>query len=344
MVPEERDDGVIEALVERDLLPDPVLRLGIQASCALRLRRERRGGPAAQQERLTAFVEELRRSPIADQVTKPNEQHYELPPRFFELVLGPRLKYSSCLWSRGVETLAEAEEAMLRLTCERAGVEDGMDLLDLGCGWGSLSFWLAERYPQARILAVSNSRTQRELIESRGVRNVEVVTADANVFDTDRRFDRILSVEMLEHMRNYEALLGRISSWLKADGKLFVHVFSHRQFAYPYEGTWMARKFFTAGLMPSHDLLLHFQRDLEVERRWAVGGGHYARTAEAWIKRLDSNEAQLLPVLAETYGDDRARAWLANWRTFFLACAELWGYRGGREWLVSHLLFRPREN
>ena len=326
-----------------DVFPDPVIRLGIRANCALRLARERRGGAARQR----AFVDRLRGAPIAEQVEKPNEQHYEVPAEFFRLVLGPRLKYSCCLWPEGVGTIAEAEDAMLALTCERARVEDGMELLDLGCGWGSLTFWLLERYPTARVLAVSNSRTQRDFIgaeaERRGLaRRLELVTADANVFDTRRRFDRVLTVEMLEHMRNYESLFARIRSWLEPGGQVFVHVFSNRRFAYPYESGWMARRFFTAGTMPSHDLFLEFQRDLRMTERWALDGRHYARTAEAWLAQLDANAGRILPVLAETYGAERAREWLANWRVFFLACAELWGYRGGREWLVSHYLFEPR--
>jgi len=324
-------------MIER--VPDRVLRRAIRVNCARRLARERLGGRA----RRDRFLRELSRAPIAEQVDKPNEQHYEVPPELFRLVLGPRLKYSCCYFPHRSTTLAEAEEAMLALTCVRARVEDGMELLDLGCGWGSLSFWLAERYPNARILAVSNSRVQREFIEvearRRGVASVEVVTADANDFHPGRRFDRVLSVEMLEHARNYPKLLGRIATWLEPNGKLFVHVFSHRELAYPFSTGWMARTFFTGGTMPSHDLLPTLAHDLRLEERWSVEGGHYARSAEEWLARLDERREEVRAVLAARYGDDRADSRLQQWRIFFMACAELWGYRGGTEWGVSHYRF-----
>ena len=322
-------------------VPEPVLRRAIRMNCARRLARERRGG----RERRAEFVELLRESPIAEQVDKPNEQHYEVPADFFRLVLGPRLKYSSCWWPEGVTGLAEAEEAMLALTCERAGVEDGMEILDLGCGWGSLSLWLAERYPYARILAVSNSRTQRAYVErearARGLKRLEVRTADANVFEPRRRFDRVVSVEMLEHVRNYEALLGRVASWLEPGGKLFAHVFAHRELTYPYESGWMARRFFTGGTMPSHDLFCEFQRDLRVAERWWLDGTHYARTAEAWLERMAERREDVVAVLRAAYGSEAERRY-GEWRVFFLACAELWGYRGGAEWGVSHVLMEKR--
>ena len=322
--------ALVDRVLETGRIPDPVLRAGIRAVCATRLRRERHRPPGFKD----AFVENLRRSPIAEQVEKANEQHYEVPAEFFRLVLGPRLKYSACLWPDGIGTLAQAEEAMLALTCERAGVEDGMTLLDLGCGWGSLAGWLAERYPRSQIVAVSNSRVQREWIEAQRLPNVRVVTADVNRLELAERFDRILSVEMLEHMRNYEALLGRIASWLAPGGAFFCHVFSHDRFAYPYEDGWMARRFFSGGTMPSDDLLPRFDRDLALDAHWRVSGLHYARTAEAWLERLDANRREVERVVG--------RRGAADWRVFFLACAELWGYRGGTEWLVSHYRFSKR--
>lgn len=319
-------------------VPDRVLREAIRLNCTRRLVAERLRGEKGQR----AFLRELRSAPIAMEVEKPNEQHYEAPVDLFRLVLGPRLKYSCCLWPTGVGSIDEAEDAMLELTCARAQVEDGMEILDLGCGWGSLTFWLAERYPSARVLAVSNSRLQREWIEGearrRGLGGIEVRTADANQFDPGRRFDRVVSVEMMEHARNYPELLGRIGSWLEPDGRLFVHLFSHRRFAYPFRAGWMAKHFFTAGTMPSHDLLPSLADGLVLEDRWAVDGRHYARTSEAWLDRLDDRRGEVLSVLAARYGREAPRR-LQMWRVFFMACAELWGFRGGREWGVSHYRF-----
>ncbi|GIX33246.1 MAG: cyclopropane-fatty-acyl-phospholipid synthase [Lysobacterales bacterium] len=338
-------------LAESGWLPDWLLRLAIRRLCAGRLALERGSDGERDWRRFEERIRMLRQAPVALHPDAANRQHYEVPARFFELILGPRLKYSACLFPTGRESLAAAEEAMLELTCERAELSDGQQILELGCGWGSLTLWMAEKYPNARILAVSNSRSQRALIEARcrerGLGNVEVLTADVNALELPReRFDRCVSVEMFEHVRNYETLMGRIASWLKPGGKLFVHIFCHRRYHYPFEDErgddWMARHFFTGGLMPAPETLLWFQNGLRIEDRWLLSGMHYRHTAEAWLANQDRHRSAVLKIFAELYGESIAHQWLQRWRLFWMACAELFGYRGGREWAVSHLRFgRP---
>lgn len=337
-----------ERLLATGRLPDWLVRAGIRRRLRARLRRQHVDDPERVQGELMSWVRACEQQPLAVATAAANAQHYEVPAGFFAAVLGRHRKYSCGLWTHPAATLDEADAAMLELTCRRGQLADGMTVLDLGCGWGALSLWIAEHHPRCRVLGVSNSGTQRDDIlaraRARGLTNVEIVTADINTFTPDRRFDRVFSVEMMEHCRNWRELLRRIAGWLQPDGRLFVHVFTHRNAGYPFavdgDGDWMARQFFTGGQMPADSQLLYWQDDLRIQDHWHVSGDHYRRTSEAWLRNLDRARDQVLPLL----GDDAAsaRRQFHAWRTFFLACAELWGHAGGREWFVSHYLAARR--
>jgi cyclopropane-fatty-acyl-phospholipid synthase len=345
------------SLLEHDRVPDALIRARIRALLRQRLREEDCGEPEAQQRRLMQFVLRLSDGPLAVNTREANEQHYELPTTFFRAVLGPNLKYSCCRFdlerppAPGREHLAleVAEQRMLAETVARARIADGERVLELGCGWGSLSLWMASRFPRARITAVSNSRSQKEWIDAcareRGVTNLEVLTCDVNrlEFPAGERFDRVVSVEMFEHLRNWRLLFERVAGWLAPGGTLFFHVFTHLLHAYPFDvrddSDWMARYFFTGGIMPSHFLPLYFQRDLRIVDQWAVDGRHYQLTSEAWLQNMDRARAELMPLFEATYGESASLRWWVYWRVFFMSCAELWGFESGRQWLVSHYLF-----
>lgn len=332
---------------EAGYVPDKLIRFGIRRLLNARLRALSQGSVTQQEERIQQLIANASAGPIALVPEQANRQHYEVPAEFFRLVLGRRLKYSCCFWPEGVSTLDEAEEAALRVTCERASIEDGMRILELGCGWGSLSLWMAQHYPQSVVTAVSNSAPQRDFIETRaaefGIQNLHVVTADMNHFDPSERFDRIVSVELFEHMRNHQELLRRVSSWLLPEGRLFVHVFCHRQFAYPFESNgpqdWMAEHFFTGGMMPSDSLLEQYNQHVRLTDQWRWNGRHYARTCNAWLDRMDSQIDAIRPIFDRCYGPASTSTWIQRWRLFFMACAELFAFQGGDEWYVSHYQF-----
>ncbi len=333
-------------LAERGVLPDAAVRMGIRRLLRARLAQETKPTRAAQLDALYDFIAMLRAAPVAVATDTANEQHYEVPADLFRTFMGPYLKYSAGYWPNGVDTLAAAEKAMLEYTCEHAGLADGMDILELGCGWGSLSLWMAERYPNARITAVSNSSTQKDYINARGARNLTVQRADMNHFDSDRQFDRVVSVEMFEHMRNWPELLRRIHGWLKDDGRCFIHIFTHRELAYLFHASgrsnWMAEHFFKEGMMPSEHLLFMLHDHLVVERHWRINGVHYGRTLRAWLRQFDAARDKAIEVLARDHGPEGAQRQFMRWRIFFMACEELFNFKGGNEWYVSHYLLNKR--
>lgn len=344
---------IAEQLLEQNLAPDWLTRLGIRRLLASRLAQESSSDIEQEIRRKMSIIANLRAAPIAVDQEKANEQHYEVPTAFFLLHLGKRMKYSSCYYETPDMSLDDAEDAMLRLYCERAGIKNGMTVLDLGCGWGSLSLYIAEHYRGCKVVGLSNSWTQREFIEGRAkeraLSNVKIVTADvASIEQVDggTTFDVVMSIEMFEHMRNYGQLLRKVNRWLKKGGKLFVHIFCHTRFIYCMETegptNWMGRYFFTGGTMPCDDVLTYFQDEVRLVDRWRVDGRHYAQTAEHWLQRFDANVDKIRPELRAAYGKE-ATKWEAYWRTFYLSVAELFGYRNGQEWHVAHYLFEKRQ-
>jgi cyclopropane-fatty-acyl-phospholipid synthase len=337
---------------ESGLVPDSVIRAGIRRLLENKRKEIRAGDVEFAATTLNDFVAMMDSSPIALVPDLANEQHYEVPAEFFAQVMGDHRKYSCCYWPEGTDDLTDAEATALRTTCERAGIEDGMKVLDLGCGWGSLSLWIAEQYPNTSVTSVSNSSSQREFIlgqaEARSLTNIEVHTYDMNHFATNDQFNRVVSVEMFEHMRNYGELFRRINSWLLPEGRFFMHIFCHRTTPYEYidkgPGDWMSRHFFSGGIMPSADLPLRFPGHLNIERRWHWSGVQYARTCNAWLKKMDNNKSSTMPILADCYGEENASLWWQRWRIFFMACAELFDFNGGNEWYVGHYLFRKAVN
>ena len=341
--------SLVNQILAYGILPDALVRQGIRRRLAETLDKVVKPTPVEQQAAVSAHAASLRASPIAIDTDTANEQHYEVPTEFYQYVLGPRLKYSSGWFDSPKDSLADSEENMLRLTCERAGLSDGQRILELGCGWGSLSLWMAEHFPNSRITAVSNSATQKKYIDTQaaklGFDHLTIRTANMTSYrgEGPEAFDRVVSVEMFEHMKNYDELMRRIASWLKPGGRLFVHMFTHRVAAYHYEiesdDDWMAKYFFTGGQMPSRDLLLQFQDALNVREQWEINGQHYEHTANAWLRNMDRHKAEILPLFVRTYGKANSTRWWHYWRIFFMACAELWGYQKGEEWGVSHYVF-----
>lgn len=339
-----------DKLIEQNKLPDFLLRQGIRKLLKQRLDDETVGDEELQQRKFNNLINELKESPIAVNTADANEQHYELPTEFFQYCLGKNLKYSSGYWNPGVKDIDTSEDDMLALTCKRADLQSGQNVLELGCGWGSLSLYMAAKFPESKFTVVSNSATQKLFIDNatkgRGIANLTVITADMNTFNILDSFDRVVSVEMFEHMRNYKLLLAKVESLLKPGGKLFVHIFTHKNLAYKYEvideSDWMSKYFFTGGIMPSNYLFFYFNDDLKVTKHWVVNGTNYAKTSEAWLSNMDKHEQEIMPILEKTYGKADAVKWWVYWRLFYLACAELFNYNNGNEWMVCHYLFEKK--
>lgn len=350
----------LDKLLARGTVPDFLLRRGIRRLIKKRIKKQNKLSVEERFEYLNNFIAQLKKQPIAVETEAANEQHYELPPQFFEKILGRNLKYSCCYWSDDLnykklkkqsdlqQRLDLAEDEMLELTVKRAQIKNGQNILELGCGWGALSFYLAKKFPDSRIISISNSSLQidyiNKLAAQNKIDNLRAVKADINNFKTEAQFERVLSVEMFEHMRNYQKLLQKISGFLTAEGKLFVHIFSHQNYPFTYQDSkktdWMARYFFSGGTMPSQDLLHYFSGNLKLQKQWAVSGSHYQKTLEAWLQIMDQKKEEIYPILESTYGQEQAEKWWNYWRLFFISSAEFFGYNDGDDWFISHYLFQ----
>ena len=338
---------MIDAILEKNIVPDAIIRKFIQRLNRGRLKDEKKWFIENLEDYHQLIRERHQGSAIAENTRDANEQHYEVPSEFYQLVLGDNLKYSSCFYTDENNTLSQAETDMLRISCERAEVKDKMHILDLGCGWGSMTFYLAQNFKDLKITSVSNSKTQKKFIEEKakllGLKNIQVITEDINKLKLTRKFDRIISVEMFEHVRNYPELFKKVSTFLKPRGKLFVHIFTHKEYSYYFEPKdttdWMARYFFTGGVMPSNHLFYYFCEPLKIEKHWLVNGRHYHLTSEAWLKNIDKNREAVMQIFSDTYGEENALKWYSYWRIFFIAVSELFKTRNGNEWMVNHYLF-----
>lgn len=338
--------NLIDTALSKNLLPDFLTRYGIRRLLGERINEITPTNNQEKNLRIKNFIHQMNQAPIAVLTEKANEQHYEVPPEFFVKCLGPNLKYSCCWFETGLETLEAAEEAMLEITTQRADLADGQRILELGCGWGSLTLFMAKKYPHAQITGVSNSKDQKDFILSRaqaqGLKNITIITCDMNDFTINEKFDRAISIEMFEHMRNYQDLLKRIAHFLTPEAKMFIHIFVHKDMPYLFEvkdeSDWMSKYFFSGGMMPSNDLLYNFNQDFIVAKRWEVNGKHYQLTADKWLENTDKNKSDILKIFAKTYGADQALKWFSYWRVFFMSCSELWGHSDGKEWFVSHYL------
>lgn len=341
---------MIDSMISKGVVPDFLIRKGINSFLKKRLVDEYGNQFDEAERRRHNLVNELKESPVAIETDKANDQHYMVPPEFFLNSLGSRLKYSCGHWDKA-KNLDEAELEMLELTIERAGIQDGDKILELGHGWGAITLFMAEKFPNSDIIAVSNSKFQGDFIldraKEKGLTNITIKTADVANLDMSEKFDRVISIEMFEHMRNYKELLKRISTWLNPEGTLFVHIFVHKEISYKFEVVdetdWMSKYFFSGGIMPSEHLLYYFKDDMQVDQHWRVNGTHYGKTARGWLDKMDSNKDKIMKIFKDHYPKGEAGKWFNYWRIFFMSCEELWNYKDGSEWFVGHYLLKKRD-